>query len=40
MNTGLYNEFDEGEENDTEIEEYKNRRLGEADDNLSEDSVD
>lgn len=40
MNTGLYNEFDEGEENDTEIEEYKNRRLGEADDNASEDSAD
>ena len=40
MNTGLYNEFDEGEENDMEIEEYKNRRLGEGDENLSEDSAD
>jgi len=40
MNTGLYNEFDEGEENDNEIEEYKNRRLGEGDENMSEDSAD
>ena len=40
MNTGLYNEFDEGEENDNEIEEYKNRRLGEGDENMSEDSGD
>jgi len=40
MNTGLYNEFDEGEENDTEIEEYKNRQVGEAEDNVSEDSAD
>jgi hypothetical protein len=40
MNTGLYNEFDDGEENDTEIEEYKNRKLGVAEDDISEDSAD
>ena len=40
MSTGLYNEFDDGEDNDIEIEEYKNRKLGEAEDDMSEDSAD
>jgi hypothetical protein len=41
MNTGLYNEYEETEENDTEIEEYKNRINGSGDDgDLSDDSAD
>jgi hypothetical protein len=41
MNTGLYNDFDDCEENDTEIEEYKNRNQRDEDDGyLSEESAD